>query len=571
MVDKLKLVYIILIMSALLASPVLAGSSDVAYIYSSQSRIDNNVLRVFSGLNLSVELINENSIPQDFSEYKLIFIGDEKISRVISVEKYPSIIAGYHMGKETGLTDNDGISKMASVKPLKVKLKGQEVVVYTSGRDSKGIAIPYYFLDNENRIKGMIKYAGTYSTSSGKDFGDVISFAEKGTVLSNGKVVDSGMCFFGIVKSNYWTADAKNLFLDCVKYVYDYTYQPPVEPPIEPNNTEQNNTENETIACSLDSDCATFSIFSGNSCSGNNVTQNYTLTKCINPGTKESFCSYEEKTEVLKVCDLCLDGVCKTVGCFNDSDCDDGALFTKDTCIFPSTENATCKNDFQNNLQLVTVIVAVSQDSVSLTLNHQYPNLSGIKGYYLSENGIDWEFVPAANTSYTFSQLNSSTNYTFYVQIIDQFDLLLQEIVIPVTTLAPPTTSVVTIFASGGGGGSCKTKWTCSEWKECVNNIQSRTCSYPTNFCKPLTKKPAESQACVVSESIINEPEYYPEEIITPEEAPRESSNKNPGSMITGASIAPESKFSSNSALLISSLFLMGLIITYFIFSAPKK
>jgi len=552
MVDKLKLTYIILILSALLASPVLAGDFDIAYIYSSQNRIDHNIIKAFTELNLSVELINENSMPKDFSGYKMIFIGDEKISRPVPIEQYPSVIASYYMGKETGLTDNDGTSKMASVKPLKVKFKGKEVVVYTSGRDPKGIAIPYYFLDNENKVKGLIKYAGTYSTSSGKDFGDVISFAEKGTVLSNGKVVNSGICFFGIVKSNYWTVDAKNLFLDCIKYVYDYTYQPP----------------NETIACYTDSECVTFSIFSGNFCSGNNVAQNYTQPKCVNPGTAQSFCSYEEKTEILETCSLCLNGMCKTVGCFDDMDCDDGALFTEDTCIFPGTENATCKNDFQNNLQLVTVIVAVSQDSVSLTFTNQYPDLSGIKGYYLSEDGINWDFVPATNTSYTFSHLNSSTNYTFYVQIIDQFDLLLQEIVIPVTTLAPPSTSIVTIIASGGGGGSCATKWNCSQWSECVNNIQSRTCSYPQNYCKPLIKKPIESQACIPEQNIISEPAYTEEAIIT--ETPETYNEEGPGSLITGASVAP-SGFSNDSALLVGSLFLMGLIVTYFVLSAPKK
>ncbi|OGJ20425.1 hypothetical protein A3K73_00235 [Candidatus Pacearchaeota archaeon RBG_13_36_9] len=552
MVDKLKLIYTVLILSALLVSPVLAGDFDIAYIYSSQNRIDNNIIRVFSGLNLSVELINENSIPKDFSQYKLIFIGDEKISKPIAIEQYPSIVISYHMGQETGLTDNDGISKMASVTPLKVKFKGKEVIVYTSGRDPKGIAIPYYFLDNENKIKGLIKYAGTYSTSSGKDFGDVISFAEKGTVLSNGKIVNSGMCFFGIIKSDYWTTEAENLFLDCVKYVYDYTYQPPVEP----------------ITCSLDSDCATFSGFSGYFCSGNDVAQNYTVPKCINPGTEGSFCSYEKKTEILENCSLCLDGVCKEVNCSSNADCYDGILFTEDTCISPGTENATCENDFQSNLQLVTVIAVASQNSVSLSLNYQYPDISGIKGYYLSENGVDWEFVPVVNTSYTFSNLDSSTNYTFYIQIIDQFDLVLQEIVIPVTTLASPSTSVVTIVASGGGGGSCKTQWTCTEWGECKNNIQIRTCSYPANFCKPLTKKPTESQSCIPEENILSQPTYT-EEITVPEEIPEEPGNK--AGMITGASIVPESSFSSDKALLISSLFLMGLIITYFILSAPKK
>jgi len=301
--------------------------------------------------------------------------------------------------------------------------------------------------------------------------------------------------------------------------------------------------------------------------------QNHTVPKCVNPGTEASFCSNEVKTEILEVCDLCLDGMCKEVNCSSNADCDDGALFTEDTCIFPGTENAACENDFQNNLQFVTVVAVASEKSVSLSFAHQYPNISGIKGYYLSSNGIDWEFVPAENTSYTFSNLNPSTNYTFYIQMVDQFDLLLQEIILPVTTLAPPSTSIIEVLVpnGGGGGSSCQTKWTCAEWKECTNNIQTRVCSYPANFCKPLIKKPAESQSCVPEENIPSLP-IYTEEVTQPIPEEEESSNdNNPGSLITGASVAPESRFSSDSALLVSSLFLMGLITTYFILKAPKK
>jgi hypothetical protein len=47
------------------------------------------------------------------------------------------------------------------------------------------------------------------------------------------------------------------------------------------------------------------------------------------------------------------------------------------------------------------------------------------------------------------------------------------------------------------GTGYCATEWTCSEWSTCSNNIQTRTCSYPSNFCTPRNAKPSETQTCI--------------------------------------------------------------------------
>jgi hypothetical protein len=54
--------------------------------------------------------------------------------------------------------------------------------------------------------------------------------------------------------------------------------------------------------------------------------------------------------------------------------------------------------------------------------------------------------------------------------------------------------SVLVSPASGGGG--CTTAWSCGSWGECVNNIQTRTCTYPTGFCAPLGQRPDERQSC---------------------------------------------------------------------------
>jgi len=49
-----------------------------------------------------------------------------------------------------------------------------------------------------------------------------------------------------------------------------------------------------------------------------------------------------------------------------------------------------------------------------------------------------------------------------------------------------------------GGSGACTTQWNCSEWGECVDNIQTRICSYSENWCEPREDKPVEFQMCVV-------------------------------------------------------------------------
>jgi len=536
----------IFILAIILLIP-LAVASDVAYIYDNEAKIDRNIIGVFSELGLITDLVNEKSLPSDLSNYKFIFLGDENIGENIPINKYPSIVAGYYLGEKTGLTDKDGTSKLASTMPLKVKLKGSEIIVYTSGRDEKGTAIPYYFLDNDNKAAGLIKYAGTYSTSSGKDFGDVISLAGKGDKLYTGETVESGICFFGIIKSDYWTPEAKRLFLDCIKYVYDYT-------------------ANEDTTCYTDNDCVVFSVLDSETfCEGSNVVQNLTTPKCINPGQIESYCTYEEVPQILEECSFCVDGKCGEPECNSNEDCYDGFLFTEDICLFPGTENSTCKNDFKNNLELITVVAIASPNSITLNFYHNYSNLSGVKGYYLSENGINWSFLEITNSSYEFTNLKSSTEYTFNVQIVDYSEFIIQELVISVKTAALPETKIVEA-SSGGGAGACLTKWDCTEWGECVNNLQTRTCSYPKNNCKPTAKKPIEIQECISETAFsgTNEREITPE---TPK-TPIQESNIPP---ITGASVSIPDILTSDNAILTAAVSLMGLITVYFLISSPKK
>jgi hypothetical protein len=68
--------------------------------------------------------------------------------------------------------------------------------------------------------------------------------------------------------------------------------------------------------------------------------------------------------------------------------------------------------------------------------------------------------------------------------------------------------SITTSTAStttGTGGRYCTTQWTCSAWSACEEGFQTRTCSYPINFCEPTTEKPTERMACTNEEM----PVYY--------------------------------------------------------------
>ncbi|MFH0868415.1 MAG: CARDB domain-containing protein [Candidatus Woesearchaeota archaeon] len=66
------------------------------------------------------------------------------------------------------------------------------------------------------------------------------------------------------------------------------------------------------------------------------------------------------------------------------------------------------------------------------------------------------------------------------------------------TTDTPTTAS----SGSGGGGGTiattCAEQWNCSQWSNCINSIQTRTCQ-DINNCQ-TTNKPLETQECSITE-----------------------------------------------------------------------
>ncbi len=328
-------------------------AADVAYVYSKKYKIDNNINNIFSEMNLSVKMIPEKNITKtDFSKYKLIFVGDERFkdSLKIPVNKYPSVLINYYHGPNWGLTDYDGISQLGRSEPQSIR-KGNEIIqVYTEAvYDTKRVAIPYYYLANNDKTPEMRKAAGTYS-GNGIELGDVISYANAGTHLINGKYAKGNICFFGIVESKYWTPDAKQMFIDCVNFA--------------------------GTACSKNSDCP--SEQTGEKyCKGSDVYQDTKIFKCINPRTVHSECIDELNQNLIETCSFgCLNGTClaectkdsdcklnqkcfnnkcANITCFKDSDCGASGLLNQLSCnnnnksVLDKYINFTCNNQGQAN------------------------------------------------------------------------------------------------------------------------------------------------------------------------------------------------------------------------------
>src|SRR3989338_8349162 len=216
-----KRVLMTFVFALLIAAPFAAAVGDVAYIYKKDSKIDQNVLGVFSSMQLDVDMIRESEIPADMSAYDFIFIGDEKFSDInnLPLMENPSVIMNHYHTASFGLTDRDGVSKISSASPLDIIYRGQNLMqVYTLGSKNRR-QISYYYLDKNNKADSAQSIATTGKISSGEDTGDVVAFVNEGAGLANGETARSLACFFGIVESSYWTNAARELFRECVEFV----------------------------------------------------------------------------------------------------------------------------------------------------------------------------------------------------------------------------------------------------------------------------------------------------------------------------------------------------------------
>src|SRR3989338_7248422 len=100
---------------------------------------------------------------------------------------------------------------------------------------------------------------------------------------------------------------------------------------------------NQRIDCFNNNECGN-EILSGNFCIGKNIFKNMTSPSCLNPGKINSRCINSSSTSLVESCpDLCINGECRDVACYNDFECNDNNLYTLDSCINPGLEYSYCQ------------------------------------------------------------------------------------------------------------------------------------------------------------------------------------------------------------------------------------
>ncbi|VVB78231.1 Uncharacterised protein [uncultured archaeon] len=508
----IKNIFILLVIFFSITSVIgFVYASDIAYIYKNKARIDKNLVNLLSSSDLHVDYISEDSISKNLSSYKIIFIGDEYFSQPIPVKNYNAIIMNHYFGNKFGITNTNGVSKLSLTIPMQVDFEGKNLTVYNSVKDNYTDYLFYYYLGKSSKAPSTLSYAKTYNTGSG-DLGDVISFIGKGSTLSTGDISSGNICFFGITQTNYWTQDAKDLFKDCADYAKlgitsnENTSSNSTNSTSPTNSTNVTNS-NQTIICSKNSDCGADGFFGDNFCLGKNISRNYLTFTCNNPGLNTSSCSNKTNQKAISTCSYsCNNASCiQPPVCTKNFDCDDKNSSTEDLCVIISPGNQCVHNIYTNIIKFVSLTATSTTDSVTLYFSATPENNSIIKGYLLSMNKLNWTLVLSPTSSYTYAGLSPSTYYIFYAVAVDNLDRNSDEFNISVRTQDVIIPSVPDSPQSSGGGGggsggfssaSCTTQWKCSSWGECNSGRQTRTCSYPENFCDPNSKKPIEVQSC---------------------------------------------------------------------------
>ena len=162
----------------------------------------------------------------------------------------------------------------------------------------------------------------------------------------------------------------------------------------------------------------------------------------------------------------------------------------------------------------VTLSWGASSDSPECSAGVDHYNV------YRSTDGENFTKV-AEITGLSFNQLGLTNGVTYYYRVtaVDSVVLMPHEsdystVSTTIGTAPPPpqqpSSSSSSSSSSGGGGGGpalattdeeeddtseCTPSWDCTEWSECADGTQTKTCT-DTNECGTSEGKPAEEQDC---------------------------------------------------------------------------
>jgi hypothetical protein len=149
------------------------------------------------------------------------------------------------------------------------------------------------------------------------------------------------------------------------------------------------------------------------------------------------------------------------------------------------------------------------------------PECSGIDHYniYRSDNGADFTLIGESYTL-SFDDMSSLPEGTYYYRVtaVDKVKFMPHEgpavegsATVGQAPPSPPSGGGGSSDSSGGGGWTytppCDEDWACSDWSECIDNLQTRECT-DQNACGTEESKPPETQACTPSGMVCTEGAY---------------------------------------------------------------
>jgi len=114
-------------------------------------------------------------------------------------------------------------------------------------------------------------------------------------------------------------------------------------------SSSRNDESRATINCFSDAQCGQ-NIFTGNKyCMNSDSYQDFRTNFCINPGRGDSSCSSSTAPRLFEDCfSGCSNGNCISAACSSDAECDDGNVYSYDSCINPGTVLSICNHSIVN-------------------------------------------------------------------------------------------------------------------------------------------------------------------------------------------------------------------------------
>jgi hypothetical protein len=166
---------------------------------------------------------------------------------------------------------------------------------------------------------------------------------------------------------------------------------------------------------------------------------------------------------------------------------DPGIDNTPPSIVALSVPNSMCvgaTNVF--NVIVTDLLSGVCAKNATLTLpNSSVVNLlfAGYNLYYVPDANLSGFYDLTVTASDCAITPNNMTN-------VSEYNLTVEECPVPLEATGGG--------GGGGGGSACTTSWDCSEWSDCVNGEQSRTCAKERSTCY-AGDKPAETRTCTVA------------------------------------------------------------------------